>query len=176
MRRLLLPALALAALLAAACEATLEDRCIGGACGPDTLPPPTTSSTTSSSGSGGAGGGGGGAGGGDTCASVAQTGDFPCEVYAALKAKCLTCHTDPPQSGAPFPLLTLEHTRAPYYNTPQQIWEAMGPAIQSGFMPLDPAPDLTPDEKQTLLDWLAGCAPPAPDGTGCECADPAACP
>ena len=163
-RCLLLPALALVAVLAVACEATVEDKCLGGPCGPETLPPPTTSSGT------GSGGGGGGA----ACVAAPDTGELPCDVYAALQAKCASCHTDPPQEGAPFPLLTYEDAHAPYGNLKR--WEVIGIAVKAGYMPLDTAPALTPEEKQVLLDWVAGCAQPAAAGEGCECADPAACP
>lgn len=164
---LLLASLAISSSLAG-CEASDDENCVAGPCG---QPPP------SEDGGGGAGagtGGAGGAGGGEVCAPTPETGDLPCAVYEALKAKCYTCHTDPTANGAPFPLLTYEDTRGVYGS--KQRWERMGPAIKSGFMPLGAAPDLTEEEKQVLLDWLDACALPEAEGAGCGCDDAAACP
>lgn len=165
MRRFLLPVLVAA--LVAACTAELEERCLGGACGPDTIPDPVP--TTSSGVGGGAGGAGGG---GASCEGVPDTGEYPCEVYEVLKAKCFSCHTDPQLQGAPFSLLTYEDARAPYFAS--TVWERIGPNVETGNMPLGGS--LTAAEKQVLLDWVAGCARPAEAGMGCECLDAAACP
>jgi hypothetical protein len=149
----------------AGCNADLEEGCISGPCGTPGPARPAEPGT----------GGGGGAGGGPDCSGTPDTGDFPCEVYAVLKAKCHTCHTDPPTGNAPFPLLTYELTRAPFGS--KQRWEQMRADIASGYMPFGTvAPDLTPEEQQVLLDWFATCALPEPEGQGCDCDDPAACP
>ena len=88
---------------------------------------------------------------------------FPCEIEAIIVAKCQRCHTDPPENGAPFPLLTWQDTQEEYFLTP--IWKRMHNAVSTGFMPfvalpLDPPVEpLTPQEKETLLEWLE-CALP----------------
>jgi hypothetical protein len=102
------------------------------------------------------------------------TGDFPCDVYGVLRDKCYACHTDPPQNFAPFPLLTFEDTRQPHGSLTR--WEAMRTAIETGFMPLVGSPPLDPAEEPILVQWFAGGALPLPEGQGCECDDPAACP
>ena len=91
---------------------------------------------------------------------------FPCDVEAALKAKCHTCHTMPPLMGAPFPLLEYANTQMNY--AAGKVWQAMQAAIQTDFMPLagSPTGPLTPAEKMALLDWLGRGAP----------AEPQACP
>ena len=158
------------------CDADVGESCVAGPCG-QTPPPDGEGGAGAAGAAGGAGGvgGGGGAGGGVIdCSGTPATGDLPCAVYDVLKAKCQTCHTVPAQNGAPFPLLTYEDTRGDYGG--KQRWERMGPAITSGFMPFGAAPDLTADEKQTLLDWLGACGAPEAEGAGCGCDDPAACP
>jgi cytochrome c5 len=97
------------------------------------------------------------------CAGAAPR--FPREVAAAIEAKCQRCHAQPPQNGAPFPLLTWEDTHASYGQ--QLVYQAMLPAIEKGIMPftelkLDPPVEpLTADEKALLLNWLGDGAPPA---------------
>lgn len=110
------------------------------------------------------GGGGGGAGGGPDCSAVPATGKFPCDVFDVLVARCHECHSDPPDT-APFPLVQFEKTREIYGGKP--IWQKMEDAIKTGFMPLG-KPDLMGTELKTMQDWFAQCAPPAPEGTGCE--------
>jgi len=118
-------------------------------------------------GSGGTGAGTGNAGEGGAAGEGAL--DFPCDVRAVIEAKCQRCHADPPRNRAPFPLMTWEHTRAPYGT--QLVYEAMLPAIETDFMPLTeldlepPVQPLTPSEKTTMLTWLeAGALPVAGDG------------
>ena len=95
---------------------------------------------------------------------------LPCDVDAVLEAKCRRCHTEPQANGAPFPLLTWEDTQGTYVGKP--IYVRMQNAIETGFMPftaltLDPpVEDLTQQEKDTLLAWLADCAKPV-DGVVC---------
>jgi hypothetical protein len=159
-----------AALVANACTADLEEACLAGPCNVDVQA--TASSTTGAAGAGGAGGvdgmgGMGGMGGAPVdCSVVPTTGQFPCDVYDVLVAQCHKCHQDPPLNAAPFPLLQFEKTREIYGIEP--IWMRMQAVIASGFMPLAPNPDLMGLELQTMQDWFAACAPPVPDGMGCE--------
>jgi hypothetical protein len=95
---------------------------------------------------------------------------FPCDVQAVLEAKCHRCHTEPPENGAPFALLTWENTRVVYLDQP--IYQRMLRAVTTEFMPLQalplepPVEPLTEDEKSILVNWLeAGGAPE--DGIEC---------
>ncbi|MGE0323930.1 MAG: hypothetical protein AB7K71_32990 [Polyangiaceae bacterium] len=113
-------------------------------------------------------------GGSGGVANVAGPG-YPCDVYAVLQKKCLRCHGDPIQNGAPFTLATWEDTQQDYIGKPR--WTAMQNAVETDFMPatffneLDPplqppVESLTDAEKQTLLDWFdAGAKSVEP---GCE--------
>lgn len=152
-------------LIAGACTADLEESCLSGPCFAE-QPPTTASSTTGTGGSGGSGGSGGAAGSGPDCSAVPTTGQFPCDVHAVLVTHCHKCHQDPPLNAAPFPLLEFEKTREIYGIEP--IWMRMQAVITSGFMPLAPNPDLMGADLQTMQDWFAACAPPVPDGMGCE--------
>jgi len=96
---------------------------------------------------------------------------FPCAVGAIIETRCQRCHQDPPQNGAPFPLLTWSDTRA------EQdfglVYELMLPAIESDYMPLTeleldpPVEPLSSVEKRTLLDWLEAGAKPAREPSSC---------
>jgi hypothetical protein len=79
---------------------------------------------------------------------------IPCDVEAVLKAKCHVCHTDPPQMGAPRPLLT--------YQNIAPVRDLMESYLKMDFMPYvppgasgPPNGPLSPTQKATLLDWLA---------------------
>lgn len=88
-----------------------------------------------------------------------------------IEAKCQRCHTDPPEHGAPFPLLTWDDTRAPYGRVP--VYEAMLVAVETGFMPLTeldlspPVEDLTAPERALLVRWLEDGAPADRSGLAC---------
>src|SRR5690606_18432337 len=62
-----------------------------------------------------------------------------CQASAVLEQVCLRCHAEPLANGAPFPLVSYEHTQAPYYSSEKQIWEVMQSVVRSGFMPMRPA-------------------------------------
>lgn len=161
MSRPLLAALLVVSACAAAplffsCTADVTESCISGPC---TL----------------AGTGGGGAGGSEpnaaNCPQVAQTGDFPCDVFAVIHAVCNPCHQMPPQNSAPFPLLTYADTQ-PLYTASvglifQQMFISTGPTGDPR-MPFG-EPPLAGAEYATLHGWLGQCAPPVPPGTGCGC-------
>lgn len=100
-------------------------------------------------------------------------GDLPCEVAAALR-KCQTCHQAPPKNHAPWPLLTYEDTQAPFGMTGLRKWQRMAQVIEPGnlpHMPPNSAPQLSEGELRALEAWFAACAPPLPEGTGCDAAD-----
>lgn len=160
----------------AACEADLREACLAGPCSVSVSSGGGASSAsggpaTTTSGVGGANGGAGGTGGNETppCVDETDVGDFPCEVFEVLNDKCHVCHQDPPDNGAPFSLLTYEDTQKPYSD--RQRWERMTEVVEDGAVPSMPfgdAPDLTTTQLNVLRKWFKACAPPAPDGEGCE--------
>lgn len=100
-------------------------------------------------------------GGGDTTVDLTW-----CDVEPILEANCQRCHTDPPENGAPFPLLTYADTQVG--ESPR--YEQMGVVVSQDFMPptwleVDPPVEALPcSEKHTLLEWVNQGAPPPPEG------------
>lgn len=133
---------------ATACVANLDEGCIGGLCGVDASTPAATHD-------------------GGACSNTQDAGDFPHEVALVLE-NCQRCHEaadrHPPTQG-PFELMRYEDVKQHYGG--DEIWVRMGKAVRSGLMPYSP-PMLTVAEKRTLLDWLDACAPPRPEGEGCD--------
>jgi hypothetical protein len=79
-----------------------------------------------------------------------------------LRAKCTTCHSDPPNSGAPFKLTTYADARA---HAP-----GIAARVHAGTMPPPSAnTPLTEDQKEVLLNWIRGGA------QGGDCASEDAC-
>src|SRR6185437_6999719 len=62
----------------------------------------------STKGSGGAGGASASGGAGGSCPTPPKTGDIPDDVATVMAAKCWGCHSNPPRSHAPFPLISYE--------------------------------------------------------------------
>jgi uncharacterized membrane protein len=96
-----------------------------------------------------------------------QPGSF-CDAFAVIQAKCVRCHSDPPQHGAPFALTDYAATQepAPTSKDPERTRaDRMLSAVASDFMPdtalaLEPPVEaLTCEEKATLLAWLDAGAP-----------------
>jgi hypothetical protein len=95
-----------------------------------------------------------------------------CQAEAVLEAKCQRCHANPPQNGAPFPLVTYDDTQVETAGTPR--WIKMKHVVENDIMPPTFLPDLMPPvepltsgEKKELLDWLEQGALPA-GGTNCD--------
>lgn len=99
-------------------------------------------------------------------------GDLPCDVGQVLKDKCQPCHQTPQRNHAHFPLLTYEDTQQPFGVTPgERRWQRMAQVIEPGtfpHMPFGTAPQLTSAELDTLRSWFRACAPPVPEGQGCD--------
>jgi cysteine-rich repeat protein len=97
--------------------------------------------------------------------------DLPCDVQAVVKAKCQSCHSDPPTS-APMALTTLAQFKAPapapHADVP--VWQRVEARINDASNPMPPAwmanLALTDQEKATLNAWLDAGAP------GATCAAP----
>jgi uncharacterized membrane protein len=106
-------------------------------------------------------------------AGEAGSSDSPtfCEALDVLRQKCQRCHSDPPENGAPFPLLTYDDTQVvDRRGVPR--FERMRAAVDSDYMPatfleLDPPVEpLGSAEKALLLAWLERGEPAG--GTSCS--------
>lgn len=150
-----------ASLAFAACTADVDSTCIEGTC--DTLSTSPTASTGTFTTSeckpveNGA----------DTCSDDPQDGDFPCDVFDVLKAKCHNCHSDPHVGGAPIDLLTCNRFHETDCGPVRTRFRTANYYLFcTEFMPLGNM-KLTDAEKKTLEDWMNQCAPCVPAGTGC---------
>ena len=148
----------------AACEADVESTCLAGECNEQEDPTTTTGSETTSSTASACVLSENGS---DSCSDDPQDGDFPCEVFTILEAKCQTCHTDPHASGAPIDLLTCDRFHEQDCSGKYTRLRMADYYLCTDFMPLG-AKKLTDEEKATLTSWLDQCAPCVPAGTGCS--------
>ena len=89
-----------------------------------------------------------------------------CDVAPIIEAKCLRCHGEPQENGAPFPLTSYEMLIAESpHGSGTPLYERMSEAITTDFMPatwmeLDPpVEDLTQHEEATLVEWFEAHAP-----------------
>ncbi len=149
----------------AACSAEVETKCFDGPCN-EQDDPATTAATTTSSGTtteecplkkDGS----------DACSDDPQSGDFPCDVFTVLEAKCHTCHTDPHAGNAPIDLLTCDRFHEKDCGKSRSRFRMADFYVCSGQMPQG-GKKLTDAEKQTLIDWLDACAPCVAKGSGCS--------
>ncbi|MFO0589705.1 MAG: hypothetical protein U0441_19355 [Polyangiaceae bacterium] len=148
----------------AACNADVDTTCVDGPCDVQ-----TTTQTSSDTGTGTTTGSEcmPVANGGDSCSDDAQTGDFPCDVFNVLKAKCHNCHSDPHVGGAPIDLLTCDRFHEMDCGPARTRFRTANFYLFcTKFMPLG-ANKLTDAEATTLQTWLDQCAPCVPAGTGC---------
>lgn len=88
-----------------------------------------------------------------------------CDAEPIISDKCLRCHSEPLQEGAPISLETYELVK-------EEAASVRNALSTEGFMPavwLDelepPVQDLTEEERELLLDWLSDGAP---RGEGCD--------
>jgi len=98
-----------------------------------------------------------------------------CQALGVLETSCQRCHGEPSQNGAPFPLITYEHTQILYGNAQVPLPTKMRSAVASDFMPLQipidpPVQPLTCEQKTTLLTWLDEGAE-AVGGVDCSASD-----
>jgi uncharacterized membrane protein len=111
----------------------------------------------------------------------AERSDF-CDAFAVVERKCLRCHADPPQNGAPFALNDYAAITAPSPSSAEPDRtraDRMLAAVRANRMPdtelslEPPVEELTCEERTTLIDWLTdGAAPPASGDTSCAHATP----
>jgi uncharacterized membrane protein len=115
---------------------------------------------------------------------VGQSESSPfCDARAVIAAKCVRCHGDPPENGAPFSLATYADVIAPAPSSkhPERTRaDRMLAAVETDLMPFTslllepPVEPLTCEEKATLLAWLRAGAPLPPSGDeSCTDAPPA---
>lgn len=85
---------------------------------------------------------------------------LPCDVETLLGTHCTVCHTDPPQAGSPFPLLSYEQLTAIATPTTFTYAELALMDVMAGRMPFPPTPPLTPAEIAVLQNWITAGMPP----------------
>jgi hypothetical protein len=104
---------------------------------------------------------------------------LPCDVSAVFQTRCQHCHTTPklpPPNNAPFTLRTYEDLTAPFGITNLRRWQRVAQVIEPGnypHMPPSTQPQLVASDFSTLRGWFAACAPPVPEGTGCDVSESA---
>lgn len=134
---------------------------IAGACADD----PAALDDGGGAGAGSGGGSDAGAGGGP----VATPSGLPCEVADVLATWCTSCHSDPPRSSAPQPLVTREQLLAPSTVDPAQSYAERSVArMRAGTMPATGGAEA---EADVLEAWLAAGAPAGSCGEGGASAD-----
>jgi len=88
---------------------------------------------------------------------------IPPDVESALAARCRSCHSNPPRNSAPFALEMYGQFIAPSKGDPsKKIFQLVGErvvATDGRKMPPAGSPDLTPDERAAITDWVAKGAP-----------------
>jgi cytochrome c5 len=86
---------------------------------------------------------------------------LPCDVAQVVKARCQSCHGDPP-TGAPFKLVTLADFKAPSA-AGGFVFERVQVRIDSTAMPMPPTWSstgaLTSAERASLTNWILTGAP-----------------
>jgi hypothetical protein len=144
-----------------------SDRAGGGVGGADSASAAGDNSgggTTSVSGVGGNGGNSGNGGNAGNGAAGGHSGNggeagarpvsaLPCDVRAALKARCWSCHGDPPKAPAPMSLTT--------WSAVHQYADALQEKLDAELMPPPGAPGLSATQLDTLLVYASTGAPSA---------------
>lgn len=87
---------------------------------------------------------------------------LPCDVAAVFDDKCNTCHGEPPDFGAPMPLVLWEDTQVTLTGRDEPVWMTVDDRVHSTALPMPPGgfDPLTPAELATLEAWFAAGAPP----------------
>jgi hypothetical protein len=84
---------------------------------------------------------------------------LPCDVETLLGTNCTICHTQPPQTGAPFPLLTHAQLTAVAAPTTMTYAQLCVTEMTAGRMPPPPTPRATAAEIAVLQDWITAGMP-----------------
>jgi hypothetical protein len=114
------------------------------------------------------------AGGGDQSDS-----DGPpsyCTIKPILAAKCLRCHGDPLEHGAPVALTSYEAFHMEWGSKDRPLYERVGDVVERDFMPATwisdadpPVAPLTQKEKALIMEWVELAAPAS--STKSDCAE-----
>ncbi len=93
---------------------------------------------------------------------------LPCDVAAVIE-RCASCHTDPPQFGAPMPLQRVDDFRA-VGRDGESMQELVLQRVSDPVSPMPPAPaaHLTEAEITTLAAWFDAAMPARAAGATCE--------
>lgn len=94
---------------------------------------------------------------------------LPCNVDTILANNCRKCHSDPPQFGAPMPMLTWDDLQKPAPDFPdKKVFQAVVAKIDNDADPMPPPPNarLGPSDREVLRSWAAAGAPR--DAVGCS--------
>ena len=142
-----------------------------GCAGSITLPGGSGSGgqTTGSGGTGTGTASGGSPGGNGTGGNGGVATGMPCDVQALLQTRCVSCHSNPPASGAPMPLVTRDNLMAPSLADPPQTFAQRALTriqLTVGQMPPSPAAHATAAEIQALGNWIASGYAAASCSTG----------
>ncbi len=116
----------------------------------------------------------GGSDGGTT--TVIGSTPLPCDINAIVVANCQSCHSNPPQSGAPMPLVTWEDFQAttpadpdgPTVPAGEHVYQTVERRINDAqaLMPQPPNAPLDTADLATMDAWLNAGAPKT-DGATC---------
>ncbi len=109
----------------------------------------------------------------DVIAAWAQSGapeglppfSWVADVEPVVRANCQGCHSNPPQNGAPMPLVTFADTQIPS-RSGRPIWETMGRRTSSLTAPMPPpgAGTLDANGRRIIRVWAATGGPERPSG------------
>lgn len=94
---------------------------------------------------------------------------LPCNVDTILAASCRKCHSDPPQYGAPMPLLSWDHLHAAAPgDATKKVYERVAVKIGDDAAPMPPPPNarLGGSDREVLTSWASAGAPK--DEAGCD--------
>lgn len=79
------------------------------------------------------------------------------DVSPIIAEKCLRCHTDPPENGAPIALDSYAKIVAERSEVERVLTRRLMPLLDPDLMP--PVEDLTTQERNLLIQWLQAGAP-----------------
>lgn len=89
-----------------------------------------------------------------TGGAVSTTESLPCDVSDVVNASCTSCHSDPPQNGAPTPLLTYSDFTAPSKTNPAvSMAEASLARMQDATSPMPPG-GAPADQIAIMQKWI----------------------
>lgn len=97
-----------------------------------------------------------------------EAGELPCAVAAVIE-KCATCHVDPPQFGAPMPLVTVADFQARGRDG-SRLSDLVMARVQDSAAPMPPPPNapLEDADLATLQGWFDAGMPARFEGESCE--------